>query len=109
MFMNRPLLLILALLLSLLPDLPADGGATAPHVYEGRITGLFCNACAAKVKASLGKLEGVTAVKITQTDELGVQKVHLESSSKDITKESAIRALGEDAKSFHLQSLERVR
>ena len=73
--------------------------------YEGKITGLYCSACAAKVKAALSQLEGVTKVKITNSKEIGVQKIYVESSSTKITKDTAIKALGEDAKSFTILSL----
>ncbi|RBP45905.1 copper chaperone CopZ [Roseimicrobium gellanilyticum] len=106
--MTRFILTIVALILGIMPDLKAGDKATAAHVYEGRITGLFCGACAGKVKASLRKLAGVAEVKITSTSETGVQKVRIESSSADITKEAAILALGEDARSFTLLDLEKL-
>lgn len=76
------------------------------HHYAGKITGLFCNACAAKVKSALQNLEGVSKVRITSTKEQGIQAIQLESTSQNITKEAAIKALGEDAKSFTILSLE---
>ena len=87
----------------------AEDKKPAHFSYDGKITGLYCSACADKVKAALGKLEGVTRVKITSAEEQGTQKLHLESSSDTITKDAAIKALGEDAKSFTVLSLERAK
>lgn len=75
--------------------------------YVGKITGLYCSACASKVKAALSHLDGVTNVKITRTKELGVQQIHMKSSSPSLTKDAAIKALGEDAKSYTILSLDR--
>jgi copper chaperone CopZ len=79
----------------------------ALYLYDGKISGLYCNACAAKVQAALRKLEGVGRVKITSSEDHGVQLLRIESSSAAITKEAAVRALGEDAKAFTILSLER--
>lgn len=88
-------------------------GAAEPgpgdHHYEGKITGLYCSACAGKLKASLGRLAGVTRVKIAGTGEAGVQRLRVDSTSPELTKEAAIKALGEDAKTFTILSLEKVR
>jgi len=80
----------------------------AVYHYQGKITGLYCSACAAKVKASLKKMEGVSAIKITSSKEQGVQNIILESSSQALTTDKAIKALGEDAKSFTVLSLEKA-
>lgn len=93
-FPRRLLPLILATTLS------AVTAGESTYRYEGRITGLFCHACASKVKASLGKLRGVTNVKITKSDEDGVQKILMQSTDPSITKERAIEALGEDSATF---------
>ncbi len=107
--MNSRLTIIALSLFFLLPVARAEDARPTIHMYEGRITGLFCNACAAKVKSSLGRIEGVTSVRITNTQELGVQKVHVQSTSDKLTKEKAIQALGEDAGTFTLLTLERTK
>lgn len=83
----------------------ADGNA--PYVYEGRISGVFCSACSTKVKVALSTLPGVSKVKITMTEELGVQALRVESTSDQITKDAAVLALGDSAREFTLHSLQR--
>lgn len=102
--MKHLLLAFLALTVLPLQNLRAED--TVYH-YQGKITGLYCSACAAKVKASLKKLEGVSAIKITSSKEQGVQNIILDSTSQDLTTEKAIKALGEDAKTFTVLSLEK--
>lgn len=77
------------------------------YTYEGRISGVFCSACSAKVKAAMGKLAGVSTVKISPAEELGVQTLQVQSTSPDLTKEAAIAALGESAKEFTIHQFER--
>ncbi len=77
------------------------------YTYEGRISGVFCSACSTKVKTALGKLPGVSSVKITATDELGVQALRVQSISPELTKEAAISVLGESAKEFAIHQFER--
>lgn len=77
------------------------------YTYEGRISGVFCSACSTKVKAALGKLPGVSKVKIVAAEELGVQSLKVQSTSPDLTKEAAIAALGESAKEFTIHQFVR--
>lgn len=99
---------VCALLLFLSFALDSQGAdKDTPYLYDGKISGLYCNACAAKVKAALRKLEGVSRVKIISSEDHGVQILRIESSSAAITKESAVQALGEDAKTFTILSLKR--
>ncbi len=90
------------LLLLLIPAIALSTGAAGEDTYryEGRITGLFCHACAGKVRASLGKLAGVRSVKITRSEQDGVQGILVQSTDPSLTKEMAIEALGEDTASF---------
>ncbi len=95
----------LAFLLVSVTGLPAEDKVV--YTYEGRISGVFCSACSAKVKAAMGKLAGVSTVKISPAEELGVQALKVQSTSPDLTKEAAIAALGEAAKEFTIHQFER--
>ncbi|TLD69180.1 heavy-metal-associated domain-containing protein [Phragmitibacter flavus] len=100
------LTLIITISLSTILPLPA-ADPTNTTTYQGKISGLFCHACASKVKAALSKLDGVTKVTITKGEEQGIQNLHIEATptSKPITKDTAIKALGKDADSYHILSL----
>lgn len=95
----------LAFLMVLMAGLKAEDKIS--YTYEGRISGVFCSACSTKVKAALGKLPGVSKVKIIAAEELGVQSLKVQSTSPDLTKEAAIAALGESAKEFTIHQFVR--
>jgi len=77
--------------------------------YEGEVAGIFCSACSSHVKAALMTIEGVKSVKITTAPKGGLPKLIITSqSTKPITQEMAIKALGEKAKMYHIQSLKPV-
>jgi copper chaperone CopZ len=75
--------------------------------YEGEVAGIFCSACSSHVKAALLTIDGVQSVKITTADKGGLPKL-LITSTKPLTREAAIQALGEKAKMYHIQSLKPV-
>jgi copper chaperone CopZ len=75
--------------------------------YEGEIAGIFCSACSSHVKAALSMIDGVQAVKITTADKGGLPKLKI-TSTKPLTREMAVQALGEKAKMYHIQSLKPV-
>ena len=99
--MKAFLTLLLALLVS-------QGFAADPALnYEGDVAGIFCSACSSHVKAALLKIDGVQSVKITTPPKGGLPKLYI-SSTKPLTRETAIKALGEKAKMYHIQSLKPV-
>ncbi|MDB6069223.1 MAG: heavy-metal-associated protein [Verrucomicrobiales bacterium] len=109
--------LLATLLCSLQPTLAAPSAAapasppTAPaaagsHVYRGEIAGVACAACSKKVKASLEKLPGVTSIKVIPTEQTGIAKLEIASTSPEITKAAAIKALGKSADAYTILTLE---
>lgn len=95
-------------LVCLLPSFVLAADPAPTYEYQGEIMGVACAACSKKVKTSLQKLPGVSAVKVTATETSGLAKLEITSTSADITKESAILALGEEASSYQIQSLARA-
>jgi copper chaperone CopZ len=85
---------------------PAPGAVT--YQYKGGITGVACAACSKHVKTALQKLPGVTALKVVPTETSGLATIEITSTSPDITKESAILALGQQADAYQIQKLSRV-
>lgn len=78
------------------------------YTYTGEVAGLYCSACSGIVKECLGKLNGVTKVKITHGNKEGAPaKLEIISTSPDLTREAAMKALGEHAKSYDIRSLKR--
>lgn len=98
----------IALLATLLSSLSLANAADtpAPHLYKGEIAGVSCAACSKKIKISLEKLPGVTSVKLTATETAGVAKIEIASTSAEITKATAIKALGKAADDYTVISLE---
>ena len=98
---------ISCLLTALLASL-AMGNAAEPtaHLYKGEIAGIACAACSKKVKSSLEKLPGVTSIKVVPGGESGVAKLEISSTSPDITKDTAIKALGKAADEYTILKLE---
>lgn len=79
------------------------------YTYTGEIAGLYCSACSGIVKECLGKLDGVTKVKITHgSQESAPAKLEITSTSPGLTREAAVKALGDHAKSYDIRSLKRT-
>jgi len=96
------------LLTLLLPLITGLSLAAEPlKTYEGEVAGIFCSACSSHVKAALQKIEGVQSVKITTASQGGLPKLKI-TSTKTLTREQAIEALGEKARMYHIQSLKPV-
>lgn len=86
----------------------SQGFAAEPVLnYEGQVAGIFCSACSGHVKAALLKMDGVQSVKITTADQGQLPKLKI-ISTKPLTREQAVQALGEKAKMYHIQSLNPV-
>jgi copper chaperone CopZ len=95
-------LLLSALALVATPALRAADAST----YEGTITGVVCIACKQHVTEALtSKLEGITEVKITPSDKDGEQKITIVSKKGDLTKDSAVQALGKLSEDYQILSL----
>lgn len=82
-------------------------GESGSHHYRSEVAGMMCSACAAKVKAAFSSLEGVKTVKIKAGKDGAAPTVELVSSSEELTRADAVKALGEDAKTFVVQTFER--
>ena len=101
----------ITLLTALIGSLTLVHAADPPsaHVYKGEIAGVVCAACSKKVKASLEKLPGVTSIKLIPGGESGIAKIVIASTSADITKATAIKALGKDAEDYTIITLEETK
>ncbi len=99
-------LILLALTAFILP-LHAEGGAKTK--YSATITGIVCQACKAKVTAAMKTLPGVAAVDFAKGEKPGSQIVSFTASSDVLTKDDAVKALGEHTKEFTLQSFDKTK
>ena len=61
------------------------------------------------MKTSLEKLPGVTSIKVLPTEQTGIAKLEISSTSTDITKASAIKALGKEADAYTILTLEEAK
>jgi len=82
-----------------------NAGDKPVFTYEGEVAGVMCSACSNHVKGALSKLDGVTEIKITLGKEGSVPHLTITSTSPSITKEAAIKALGDKATMYVIQSL----
>lgn len=94
--------LFLAALFCTLAAFGEDGKSTA---YTAEVTGVVCAACKAHVTDAFKKLPGVDKVEFAKGDKEGTQKVTFASSAQALTKEDAVKALGEAAKEYSIVSL----
>lgn len=101
-------LLLIALSFSLLSFAQAADPAQATD-YKATVSGVVCSACKAHVTEALKKLPGVETVSFAKGDKAGTATVTFNSTAPSLTKEDAVKALGEDAKSYEVVSLEKTK
>lgn len=90
------------------PPAPAPAPAAGQTwLYTGEAQGVTCGSCARIVTAGLKKMPGVTSVKVVLTKQPGVATLEIKSTSPDLNKEAAAKALGANAETFPVQSLKR--
>jgi copper chaperone CopZ len=82
--------------------------APKPIRYEGRIAGVVCAACSASVKEALMSIKGVKDVRISISDDGSVPRLEITSTSPELTRAAAMKALGDSASHFQIQALEKV-
>jgi copper chaperone CopZ len=75
--------------------------------YTATVNGVVCAACKAHVTAAIKKLPGVETVSFAKGDKDGTAVVTFNSTAPALTKDDAVKALGEDAKEFEVLSLEK--
>lgn len=82
-------------------------GAADPslHTYRGEVAGVVCTACSAHVEEALSHIPGVKSVKIVKNPKGGLPQIELTATVATITRQDAVKALGEDAKSYDVQTL----
>lgn len=103
--MKNILLTLLAAFLTL--ALPSIAGEKT-HTYRGEVAGIMCSACSATVKAALSKMDGVTSVSVKPGKDGKAPQVEVISTSAKLTKDDAVKSLGDDAQTFVVQSFERA-
>jgi hypothetical protein len=78
----------------------------AKHTYTGDITGVVCAACKAHVSEALTtKLPGVEKIAITKGEKEGVNTITIVSKDANVTKDTAMAALGDLAQNYQITSL----
>jgi copper chaperone CopZ len=78
------------------------------YLYRGEVAGVMCSACSGRVKAALSQIQGVKEVKITLGKDGAPPQLKVVSTSPDLTQEAAVKALGEDAKMYHITGFKRA-
>lgn len=101
-------LLIPAFVLSLSVIVSAAEPSQATD-YTATVNGVVCAACKEHVTVALKKLPGVETVSFARGDKEGTATVTFNSSSASLTKDDAVKALGDDAKTYQVLSLEKAK
>ncbi|GAA5143700.1 hypothetical protein GCM10023213_32150 [Prosthecobacter algae] len=96
--------LLFTILLFVIPCHAAD----PTFVYQGEVSGVFCSVCSSHVKAALMTIQGVQDVKIKIAPEGQLPKLTLTATTDRLTREDAVKALGDKAKDFDIRSLKLV-
>lgn len=100
--MKKLALLLTSLALFVVQSIAAD----EKHTFSGEISGVVCAACKDHVTAALTeKLAGVEKIEITKGTKEGVNNITIVSKHADVTKDTAMAALGELAKTYQITSL----
>ncbi len=76
--------------------------------YTAEVTGVVCAACKAHITEAFKKLPGVDKVEFAKGEKEGTQKVSFASSATSLSKEDAVKALGEAAKEYSILSLNKA-
>lgn len=100
---------LLTLLLSLIAITSCVAGDPVQFVYHGEVAGIMCIHCTHKVESALSKMEGVRTVKVTRNESGGLPKLEIIAACATLTREDAVKALGDDAKMYDIRSLRLVR
>ncbi|CAN5703154.1 hypothetical protein BH11VER1_BH11VER1_12370 [soil metagenome] len=96
-------------LASLLFAFTAFGEDTAKSTaYTAEVTGVVCAACKAHLTEVFKKLPGVEKVEFAKGEKEGTQKVSFASSAPTLSKEDAVKALGEASKEYSILSLNKT-
>jgi copper chaperone CopZ len=105
----RNLTPVLALALSLLSFGPSPAVEPAKATdYKATVNGIVCSACKEHVTVALKKLPGVQTVSFAKGEKEGTATVTFNSTSPSLSKDDAVKALGDDAKTYEVVSLEKT-
>jgi copper chaperone CopZ len=77
--------------------------------YTATVKGVVCSACKEHVTVALKKLPGVETVSFAKGDKADTAVVTFNSSAPALTREDAVKALGEDAQHYEVVTLEKAR
>lgn len=102
----KHLLTLLSLLFVSISSCTAGDPVT--FVYQGEVAGIMCIHCTNKVEAAMKKLPDVQSVKITRDEKGGLPRLEIIATNARLTREEAVKALGDDAKMYDIRSLRLV-
>lgn len=99
---------ILALILTITALVSCRAGEPATFLYQGEVAGVMCSACSNHVETALSKIQGVQKVKVLPAKEGGVPRLEVTATTATLTREDAVKALGDYAKTYDIRSLKLV-
>ncbi len=77
--------------------------------YEGEVAGVMCSACSNHVQTAVKTIPGVQSVTVTPAKDGGLPKLHITATSAKISREEAVKALGEKSKMYDVRSLKLIK
>lgn len=104
--MTRLTTFLVTLLLSFTAFGEDQGKTTA---YTAEVSGLVCAACKMHVTEAFKKLPGVDKVEFAKGEKEGIQKVTFTSSASSLSKEDAVKALGDASSQYPVVSLNKAK
>lgn len=103
----RPFLVALTFSLLSCLSQAAEPVKAAATDYTATVNNVVCAACKAHVTEAFKKLPGVETVSFAKGEKAGTATVTFNSTAPALTKEDAAKALGDDAKTYEVLSLEK--
>jgi len=103
----RTLFATLALSLTALISNAADDGNPVP--YTATVTGVVCGSCKAHVAEALKKLPGVENIQFAKGEKENTQQVTFSSTSATLSKDDAVKALGDQASRYEVLALNKAK
>lgn len=100
--MKHLVLFVVAIASLVVPSFAAD----EKHTFTGEITGVVCAACKEHVSSALReKIPAIEKIEITKGEKEGVNTITIVAKQADMTKDTAMAALGDLGKTYQITSL----
>ena len=101
--------LFLALALGFSSTLAFAADTANPISYKATVTGVVCSSCKMHITAALKKLPSVDHIEFSRGEKEGTQNISFSSTAPGLTKEDAVKALGDESSRYEILSLDKAK